>query len=331
MSLTTKQIIALQSIKGVGIKSILKVGDYSSSFINDENLVNILEKAKVKKTQDGAKFSITQTDVEHALIHADIVLNECKKQNIGVISYYDENFPISLKKALNDKGKEAPCIILYYKGNIALINECSVAIIGSRKSHESANIASKMIANIFANFNVNIVSGLALGCDTAAHLGALESAKGKTIAILANGLDSVYPKENEKLSNDILNKGGLLLSEYMMGVNPSKFTFVERDRLQAAISRATIVAQSKVDGGSMHAALATFYENKPLYTIKYKDEKLQNSEDFEGNRVLEEKYRAISIGGYTKTELINKIKSISEELIKNNTSLDDDLLDDEIF
>ena len=132
----------------------------------------------------------------------------------------------------------------------------------------------------------NIVSGLALGCDSAGHRGALKYQDGKTTAFLAHGLDTVYPPENERLAEEIVERGGLLMSEYPVGDTVNRYFLVARDRLQAALSAATIVIQTGLHGGTNHAANTTLISGKPLFCVKYGNESLMHSEKVEGNIAL---------------------------------------------
>ena len=99
-------------------------------------------------------------------------------------------------------------------------------------------------------------------------------------------MDFVYPRENESLAFEILSSGGLILSEYEIGTPPNKYNLVERDLLQADVSKAVIVVQSSEIGGSMYAAKESVKLGKKLYTVKFSDEALNNSEECSGNRIL---------------------------------------------
>lgn len=129
--------------------------------------------------------------------------------------------------------------------------------------------AGKYFASRFASQGVNIVSGLAIGCDTAVHEGAL-LVGGATTAFLGGGLDEIYPRENEGMARRIVDNGGLLLSEYPIGMPGNKYTLVARDRLQAGLASATLVIQCSRHSGTMHASKATLSAGKPLLVVDYK-------------------------------------------------------------
>lgn len=126
-----------------------------------------------------------------------------------------------------------------------------MAIIGARAADKEGNDAAYRLGRQYAEEGNVIVSGLALGCDAAAHRGCLDVG-GKTIAIVGNGLDICHPKENKPLELEILEKGGLMLSEQPYGVKANPTRLVARNRLQAALSTAVILAQCPEKSGSLH-------------------------------------------------------------------------------
>lgn len=283
MALSAEHILTLQQLKGIGNSTILKIAESINKNISSiEALCNLWKSLKGKKFEE-----ITTNDIIRANHIAKDIIKRSAKESIGLISYYDDAFPSNLRNTVDEKGKLAPPILLWYKGDISIINNHGIAIIGSRNTTKEGIIGGTFISKEFAKRDFNIISGLALGADTSAHIGAL-NVNGRTIAILANGLDSesIYPAENRKLSDEIVNNGGLLLSEYKIGEKANKFTLVARDRLQAGLANATIVIQTKINGGSMHASKATLIAGKPLYAMKYKDDSTNNNENCLGNAHL---------------------------------------------
>ncbi len=291
MALTKEQILTLLNLEGVGKKSILKVGNY----INDsdktiscwEDIIPILDllKVKVKNEEEPGKIPVEVRHLQRAETIAKRIIEESEPRNIGIISYYEDDFPQSLRDTISEDGKEDPPILLYYKGDLSITKMPSIAIIGTREMTPGGEKAGRYLTKEFVKRGFCIVSGLAIGCDTCAHRSALD-AGGKTIAILAHGLDSVYPPENEGLATEIVEKGGLLLSEYPIGMSVNRYNLVARDRLQAAMGKATLVIQTGVVGGTMHAANTTLKAHKSLYAIYYQDPETQNHEKTIGNEYL---------------------------------------------
>lgn len=172
-----------------------------------------------------------------------------RQERMGIVSLscQDRDFPARLLAI----GDDCPAAI-HCKGNLALLtSEKAVAIIGARSADKEGNTKAYQLGADYARDGYVIVSGLALGCDTAAHRGCL-AARGGTIAIVGNGLDICHPRENKPLEEAILAGGGLMLSEQMIGVKANPTRLVARNRLQAALSDAVILAQCPAQSGSLH-------------------------------------------------------------------------------
>ncbi len=194
-------------------------------------------------------------------------------------------------------------LIVYYRGALSLLDNDLVTVIGSREELGVLQRSSSYIAREFVKRGFAIVSGLATGCDSAAHRGALQ-ANGQTIGVLPGGLVDkvIYPKENLGLSHDILAQGGLLISEYAPNTRPTRYSFVQRDTLQAAVSQSTILIASKVDGGSMYACKECYRIGKPLYALEYRREIAPPAELIAGNACMMQEYGAQSINAFSRSK-----------------------------
>lgn len=202
---------------------------------------------------------------------------------IIVLEQNDVNFPKKLLSIHN------PPIRLYVKGDVTILKDKGVAIIGTRNPTEYGKKAAYRLSEIFTNNGFNIISGLALGCDTHAHEGCL-NANGKTIAILAHGLDVIYPKENKKLSEKILENGGCLISEYPINTKIEKYNFINRNRLQSGLSCGIIVIETDITGGTMHTVNHAIKQNKLIGVLGGHSEKYINENSIKGNyKLLENK------------------------------------------
>ena len=135
--------------------------------------------------------------------------------------------------------KDAP-EYLYYRGDISLLQGDVVAVIGSREISERGLAVTRNISRALCRRGKTLLNGLALGCDAEALREAVECG-GKGIAVMPCGLDQIYPKTNRELAEELLEKGGCLVSEYPAGMHPRKESFVARDRLQALFSGMVIV------------------------------------------------------------------------------------------
>ena len=182
---------------------------------------------------------------------------ELQEKSLNVVCTFDDHFP---KIDKNIKNSEKPFLFIY-KGNIELLSNTSnnVAVIGVLSPTPDIESREQKIVKELVKGDLAIVSGLARGCDTVAHKTCLSSG-GNTVAILPTTFDGLYPKENEKLARDIIESGGLVITEYANKPR-NKYEgikrFIERDRLQAMLSKAVILIasfrQGQGDSGSRHA------------------------------------------------------------------------------
>ena len=173
-------------------------------------------------------------------------------------SILDEIYPWDLSEIYN------PPALLFYQGNIDLLELPKVAVVGSRDSSKLGNQSVQKIIKELNN-ELIIVSGLARGIDTSAHMAALQNG-GRTIAVIGTGLDVFYPKANKKLQAYI-GKNHLVLSEYGPGEQPLKFHFPERNRIIAGLCRGVIVAEAKMRSGSLITCERAMEEGRDVFAI----------------------------------------------------------------
>ena len=196
---------------------------------------------------------------------------------IITINKEDEFFPEAFKAI----GEDCPERI-YAMGNLDLLKrEHMVAIIGSRKATRTGNNKAYDLGVSYAKKGYVVVSGLALGCDASAHRGCM-AADGGTIAIVATGLNLVHPRENIPLQEEILRKGGLILSEQPLGVKANPTRLVSRNRLQAALSEEVIVAECPKHSGTMHTVRFAQKYGKKVKAARLPYDKEENS----GNKYI---------------------------------------------
>jgi DNA processing protein len=143
-----------------------------------------------------------------------------------------------------------------------------MAVIGSRHVSDNGIKQAFKIGFKLAKMDINVVNGLAIGCDTYALKGAL-SVGGKCIAVMPCGLERIVPKSNYRLADEILAKDGLLISEYPVGSEIEKYMYVERDRLQSDISKGVIVVEAGFKSGTMYTVRAARKQGKPIACCRY--------------------------------------------------------------
>jgi len=155
---------------------------------------------------------------------------------------------------------------LYFLGTVSDWTRPHIAIVGTRKATREGLLIARMFARELAALGCVIVSGLALGIDGAAHEGALE-VNGKTIAVLGNGLDSIYPRQHEMLAKRITDLGGCIFSEYPENTPAYPNQFLERNRIVAGLSSATLVIEAPIRSGSIATARLAIESGRDVFVV----------------------------------------------------------------
>ena len=208
----------------------------------------------------GHGITVTEGSLAAATDSAVKVIEACRRERITVLSMLDAAYPERLKRI-----SDAPPI-LYVKGETAALQGDCCAVVGTRHASDNGMNAAYKISMRLSMRGINVVSGLALGIDTAAHRGALD-ADSVTVAVMAHGLDIVAPTSNKKLAARILDQGGVLISEHEPKVPPRPAEFVRRNRIQSGMSLCSIIVESGEVGGTMHQARFTRDQGKPVLAI----------------------------------------------------------------
>ncbi|HEY1351572.1 MAG TPA: DNA-processing protein DprA [Ktedonobacteraceae bacterium] len=240
-------IATLDQFKGIGSQSILRIVKAFPS-------IDLLQQASPSQLEEviGKRSTASlHSHLDHWSEHYENTLESLSRsaeKGILALPITSEAYPPLLKLIYD------PPPMLYVEGDITLLKHFqTVAIVGTREPTERGREIAYAFAQRWARSDYVVVSGLAKGTDTAAHLGTLD-AHGKTIAVLGTPLDKVYPAENKALARRIVDNGGLLLSELMIGHANFKSAFVARDRLQSGLSVCVFPVQTTLDGGTMHTA-----------------------------------------------------------------------------
>lgn len=318
----TLGILALQNIPGIGDKALKNILSSSSNAdpASPRDLYEIIKESKFKFDK------IPSPDIsmiENGWAKAVEILDKSMENDIKIIGKDSPYYPSLLLDIDN------PPELLHIKGNISILNENSIAIVGTRKPTEYGICQATDISEKFAERNNVIVSGLAKGIDTAAHKGAL-NVKGKTIAVLAHGLDTIYPKENKKLAERILDNNGLLVSEYFWGKRSTKGSFITRDRIQSGLSLSVLVVETKDKGGTMHTVNYCREQGKPLIVLEM-PKHLNYVEYYTGNiNLIKDKMADFVLKCEDKSYVFevkisnNNLKTYTKNFIKHgpNTEID---------
>lgn len=219
-------------------------------------------------------WNLTKNEIENTLTKEkrDILLNKAYKENlekymeymeknsIKMITIKDKKYPQNLRNIFD------PPVVLYVKGNEDILGALGIAIIGSRICSNYGGQIAKQFAYGLSKNNINIISGLAKGIDTYAHIGSIDANK-PTIGVLGNGLDMIYPKENVEISKRILQTGGAIISEYIIGTKPDKINFPARNRIISGLSNGILVVEAGKKSGTLITVDFGLEQGKNIYAI----------------------------------------------------------------
>jgi len=194
--------------------------------------------------------------------YADQKIRETQDASLDIITFLDPVYPSRLKEITN------PPPILWSKGNRDLLQKVSIAVIGTRFPSLYGKKMTRLFSEGLAQMGFVIVSGLAEGVDAGAHKIAMETT-GETIAVLGSGLNWIYPKKNRSLAKEIIQEGGLILSEFPPGTPPSKEHFPIRNRTVSGLSMGVLVIESAKKGGSMITAARAREQNREVFAIPH--------------------------------------------------------------
>jgi DNA processing protein len=302
--MNTATLLVLLSLRGVGRATVQYLTEVAPDL--PCTTADILDRlSSIRGTYRRFRMPVA-LDIEEAIESAMSVLWRSQQLGIHVIGIGESAYPRRLK-AIDD-----PPLILYAKGCPTVLNSIgTVAVVGTRKPSPYGERAAARFGAAFAELGLGVVSGLAVGCDAAAHTGCL-SVGGQTISVLAHGLDSVYPAKNRELARHIVESNGCLVSEYPPGQPPRKNTFVERDRLQSGISDGVVVVETDITGGTMHTVRFCLTQRRVLGCLSHPPEH-QSQSMANGNRQLIESGQAIPLAARSDIERFARLLVQSEE------------------
>lgn len=180
-------------------------------------------------------------------------------QQQNMVTFLDPAYPAYLKEIYN------PPAVLFYQGNLNLLSQPSLAVVGSRAaSNYGLSVTGKLVPDL-VKAGLTIVSGLARGIDTSAHQQAIRH-RGQTIGVLGTGLDHVYPAENQRLQT-FMREHHLLVSEFLPGTGPKPYHFPARNRIIAGLSLGTLIIEAKVRSGSLITAQLALESGREVFAV----------------------------------------------------------------
>lgn len=245
--------ISLSNIHGLGSQTFCQLLKAFGSPVN----VYAASRQQLKEVvSEKIAAEITKGVDEDALID---VLHWLTQPNNHLVTLADSHYP----KVLLDTADPPP--FLYAKGNLALLNQPSIAIVGSRNASVQGEKNAEAFARDLCSYGLCIVSGLALGIDGAAHRGALQ-ANGATIAVVGTGLDIVYPAKHRDLAHQIVERG-LIISEFALGTPSKPQNFPKRNRIISGLSLGCLVVEANLQSGSQITARLSAEQGREVFAI----------------------------------------------------------------
>ncbi|MDO8283006.1 MAG: DNA-processing protein DprA [Thermodesulfovibrionia bacterium] len=210
---------------------------------------------KVENIGENRAKSITEFNWERV----DQEIKKAEENNITLLCIEDDAYPASIKLF-----HDAP-FVLYVKGEIKEEDKYAVGVVGSRNATSYGRLVAEKMSFSLAKFGLTIVSGMAMGVDSAAHNGALK-ASGRTIAVMGSGLDVPYPHSNKKLMDSIASSGAVV-SEFPFGTPPLRENFPRRNRIISALSLGLLVVEAAVDSGSLITVRYALEQGRDVFAV----------------------------------------------------------------
>ena len=224
------------------------------------------ELAEVRGLREKGLGAIGQTKTRQ---DAGEELRRAQQLGLNIICLDDREYPEWLHHIPN------PPVILYIKGDASALAEPGISIVGSRAASSYGLRMAETLAGQLAGLGITVISGLALGIDTAAHQGALKGG-GSTVAVLGCGLDLIYPPQNRALFEIIPNRGALV-SEYPLGTQPDGFRFPARNRIISGLSRGVVVVEATLKSGSLITAELALEQGREVFAIPGRVDSLKSA------------------------------------------------------
>lgn len=228
-----------------------------------DKIDDIFDKNKIKSAifkneeLNQIKEKLLSADKEKFL---EFVLDEFYKYNISAVTFASKSYPEKLKN-ISD-----PPLVLYVRGDVSLLSKKSISIVGTRKPTTYGKIVCERFTKELSTAGLVTVSGLAYGIDTCVANSTLNSG-GKTIAVLAGGLDSIYPAQNKGLADKIVETGGLLVSENRPKIKPMQYSFINRNRIVSALGLGTLIIEAGKTSGTMATARHALEQGRELFVV----------------------------------------------------------------
>ncbi|UXX79304.1 DNA-processing protein DprA [Reichenbachiella carrageenanivorans] len=248
-------VLALKMTPGIGdvlAKQLISYCGAASAIFKEK-------KGALLKIPNIGEKTVKALTASTYLDQAEAAIRNCEKIGVAVLPYFHADYPERLK-LVND----AP-LLIYTKGESSFLNRKIVGVVGTRNATEYGKHMTEQIVEGLVGHEAVVVSGLAYGVDIAAHRAALKNHL-PTVAVLAGGLDSIYPSVHKRTAQDMLEMGGWV-SEYPPGTKPEAHNFPSRNRIIAGMSEALIVVEAANKGGALITANIAYSYNREVFAV----------------------------------------------------------------
>lgn len=300
-------ILTLLNINKIGRKTINKLIHNTLPLSTDPwCILNF-----IMENMSNYKLELSVQDIVVAKNKSLNIISYCEENNINIMTILDNDFPTKLK-IISDNP-----VIIFYKGNKdCIINNKSVAIIGTRYPTIESKKITRKLAQLFSNKDYIIISGLAHGIDYNAHISTVNN-NSKTLAVLPSGISNIYPSDHKHLCDYILYNNGCIISEYLPFEKPYKNNFIERDRLQSALALGLIVVECNNKSGTMYTVNFAKQQNKLICCYKHNNIKLNCRS---GNDILLKDENVLILDNNYNIDLVDDLLKNKLETLNNLTS-----------
>jgi DNA processing protein len=253
---TTLAYLTLLSAKGLGPRKIKLLLEHFGS------ATTILEadKSALAEVEGFGEITIKAIAEAKQKDWASKELERAEKLSIQPVHFEHDSYPDALKHIYD------PPPLLYVRGNLPM-SERAIGIVGTRDASDYALKFSEGLARDLAQANVTVISGLALGIDSAAHRGAVSVEQGQTVAVLGSGVDVIYPKQNQALAKRIEEGHGAVISEYPIGTGPTATNFPGRNRIINGLSKGVVVVEAGEKSGALITADYALEEGRTVFAV----------------------------------------------------------------
>jgi DNA processing protein len=251
-----KDLLKLAAAPGVGpnrIRSLVAYFKTPTAVLE----ASAHELAQVEGIDKKIALNIVKSEDSEQFV--DQQLSKLNKVSARIVTFWDKEYPDNLKRIYD------PPAFLFIRGEFTEKEKYSIAVVGTRNPTDYGKLVAERLSGEIAEQGIPIVSGLARGIDTIAHIAALKADQ-RTVAVIGSGVDVIYPPENKKLAEKII-ESGVIVSEFDMGTKPDAVNFPRRNRIISGIALGTLIVETTIEGGAMITAQFALDQDREVFAV----------------------------------------------------------------